>query len=369
MKITSIETFQRDAALSIVRVRTDDGHEGWGQTSTHSADVATPILHKLVAPYFLGKDPWDIDVLANEFVRSSYKFPSTFVLRALTGIDTAIWDLLGKATGQPVYKLLGGKARDSVPVYASSMRRETTAEWEVDRFSDEIAKHGFRCVKIKIGKVMGRDQDESAGRTEKFIPLVREVLGDDVDIHADANGCYSAPQAIRVGRVLEDYGYAHFEEPCPYQEIENTAKVAAALDMPVAGGEQDAVMEQFYRMITTGAVDIIQPDIGYIGGMARTRRVVHMAQAAGIPATPHCANQSLIQVFNLHLAMSSPVISQYQEWSIERELEDYAYGLYDPMPVIVDGNVTLSDAPGWGIDIDSDFLRSAERQVTELKNA
>ena len=362
MRIQSIETFQRDPQIAMVRIRTDDGQEGYGQVSPHGADLSTPILHKMVAPFFLGKDPWDIDVLAEEFVRKTYKFPSSLALRALCGIDTAIWDLLGKSAGQPVYKLLGGKARERVPVYASSMSREISPEDEGARLRDLVDRDGFRCVKVRIGQVNGRDGDASPGRTEKLIPTIREALGDDVDINADANGAFSVSKAIRIGRVLEEYGYHHFEEPVPYQQIENMAQVAAALDIPVAAGEQDAILEQIHRIIETRAVDIIQPDIGYIGGMARARRAVHMAEAAGIPCTPHCANLSLIQVFTLHLAMAFPSISQYQEWSIEDD--PWARELYHPIPVVVDGDVEVSNSPGWGIELNPDFLRQAERHTT-----
>lgn len=362
MRIREIETFQRDPQIAMVRVRTDEGLEGVGQVSPHGADLSVPLLHKMVAPFFLGRDPWDIDVLASQFVEKTYKFPSSLLLRALCGIDTAIWDLLGKASEQPVYKLLGGRARDRVPVYASSMRRDISPGAEGERLQALIDRNGFQAVKVRIGQVNGRDVDAAPGRTETLIPAIREALGDDVAINADANGAYSVSAAIRVGRMLEDYGYHHFEEPCPYQQIENTAEVARVLDIPVAGGEQDMVLEQVHRMITQRAVDIIQPDIGYLGGMARARRVVHMAEAAGIPCTPHCANLSLLQVFTLHLAMASPSISQFQEWSIEED--SWARDLYHPVPEVVNGAVAVSDAPGWGVEIDQHYLTGAERRVT-----
>lgn len=362
MKIASIETFLHDTDVAIVRVRTDDGAEGFGQVTRHRADIGAHVLHAMVAPYFLGADPWGVDVLVQEYVRATYKLPSTFVLRALSGIDTAIWDLLGQVTGQPVYNLLGGRAREAIPMYPSSMLRTISPEAEVERLGSLIEQQGFRAVKVRIGQVMGRDDDAAPGRTQRLIPLAREVLGPDVAINADANGAYSVSQAIRVGRMLEEYRYHHFEEPCPFQEVENTAQVAAALDIPVAGGEQDAVMEQIYRIVSTRSVDILQPDVSYIGGMARARRAVMMAEAAGMPCTPHCPNQSLLQVFTLHLATAFPGVSQYQEWGIEPVA--WARDLYDPVPQVVGGSVRLSGDPGWGVTVNPDFLRRADRQVT-----
>jgi L-alanine-DL-glutamate epimerase-like enolase superfamily enzyme len=362
MKIESIETFQRDDNLAIVRIRTDDGAEGIGQTSPYLANFSVPMIHSMVAPWFIGKDPWDVETLVDEFVRQKYKFYGTIFFRALCGIDTALWDLLGQVTGQPVYTLLGGRVRAKVPVYGSSMSRTITPEAEADRLQSLVESNGFRCFKIRIAEVMGQDVDAWPGRTERIIREVRERLGPDVDIHADANGGYSVSKAIRVGRMLEEYGYSHYEEPCPFPQIENTAQVAAALDIAVAGGEQDNSLEQFQRIISSHAVDIIQPDIGYIGGMSRARKVAMMAEAAGIPCTPHCANLSLLQVFTLHLAASMPAVSQFQEWSIEDTA--WTRGVYEPIPEVVDGSVTMTDGPGWGIQIERSFLNNADHRIT-----
>lgn len=362
MKIDSIETHHIDDNLALVRVRTDDGAEGWGQTSPYLAQQTAPLIHSSIAPWFIGRNPWDVEADIEEFARREYKFYGTQMWRAMCGIDTAIWDLLGKVTGQPVYRLIGGAVRTAIPVYGSSMSRRISPEAEADRMVALREDKGFRGFKIRIGEVMGRDVDVYPGRTEQIIRTVRERLGDDVVLHADANGGYSVSEAIRVGRILEGHGYGHFEEPCPYPLIENTAAVAAALDIPVAGGEQDQLPEHFYRMITSRAVDIIQPDIGYVGGISRARRVTSLALSAGIPATPHCANASMLQVFTLHLAASQPAVSQLQEWSIEDKA--WTHGVYTGLPDVVDGLVHLGDAPGWGVEIDPDFLAAARRNET-----
>jgi L-alanine-DL-glutamate epimerase-like enolase superfamily enzyme len=363
MKIASIETFLADQ-FAIVRIRTDDGAEGVGQTSPYRAGITVHVLHDMVAPHFLGEDPWDLEALVERCIRREYKFPSSFLYRALCGVDTALWDLLGKVTGQPVYKLLGGGVRDAVPMYASSMSRSITPEVEAERLLRLREEQGFRCAKIRIGDVMARDRDAAPGRTEKIIPHIRAAMGDDFDINADANSGFTVSRAIRVGRLLEDNGYFHFEEPCPYPELESSAQVAAALDIPVAGGEQDNSLVQFRRMLAMRAVDIVQPDIGYLGGVARARRVARMAEDAGIPCTPHCANQSMLQLFTLHLAASMPACHQYHEWSIEDV--PWARGVYEPMLKVVDGSVAVPTTPGWGVEIQPELLRTTERQVSTL---
>ncbi|GHJ39219.1 mandelate racemase/muconate lactonizing enzyme family protein [Streptomyces sp. TS71-3] len=363
MRITAIETLLR-GPLAAVRVHTDDGLTGIGQTAPYEAATSVGVLHTMVAPLFLGRDPWDVEALVDACVRHHYKFSGGFLLRALAGVDTALWDVLGKAAGRPVSQLLGGHARASVPMYASSMRRDITPEAEGERLAEAIAERGFRAVKIRVGEAMGRDRDAAPRRTERIVPHLRDALGDDVDLSADANGGYSAGRAIRVGRMLEEHGYFHFEEPCPFPDIEQTARVAAALDIPVSGGEQDTSLAQFHRMISTGAVDIVQPDIGYLGGVSRARKVAVLAEAAGIPCTPHCANDSLLQVFSLHLAAAQPACSQYQEWSIENT--PWTQGVYAPLLKVADGEVAAPTAPGWGIVLDPDFVRAAECRRSAL---
>jgi L-alanine-DL-glutamate epimerase-like enolase superfamily enzyme len=337
---------------------------GIGQTAPYEAAVTADVLHTLVAPYFVGRAVWDIEAVVDSFLRQMYKFPSSFILRAIAGIDTAAWDALGVVTGQPVAKLIGGQARDSVPMYASSMLRSITPEAEAERMVRLVEEQGFGAVKIRVGEAMGRDQDAAPGRTERIIPLMRATLGTGIDISADANGGYSPGQAVRVGRALEEHGYFHFEEPVAFTDIDQMTRLAQTLDIAVSGGEQDTSIPQFQRLLSSGAVDIIQPDIGYIGGIGRARQVALMADAHGIPCTAHCANDSLLQVFSLHLATAMPSCYQRQEWSVE--CTDWTQGVYEPMLTVRDGAVAAPTAPGWGIELLPEFIRQAEVRVTTM---
>ncbi|NJO81585.1 MAG: mandelate racemase/muconate lactonizing enzyme family protein [Blastochloris sp.] len=362
MHITHIETLLHSDKVAVVRVATDTGDEGIGQTACHGADLTVAVLHKLIAPIFLGANPWDLGALVDWAMRMNYKYNGTFKCRALCGVETAVWDLLGKLTGQPVYRLLGGAMRERVPMYASSLSRTITPEQEAERMAAAVERFGFRCVKIKIGGRMSRDADAWPGRTEQIIPLMREALGPDIAISADANSSYSPAKAIQVGRLLERHNYFHFEEPCPYDEPENTKLVADALDIPVAGGEQDWDLRAFKRMIDTRTIDIVQLDVGYIGGVTRARRVAELADLAGIVCTPHCANQSLLQVFTLHLAAAMPACAHYQEYRIDDDTP-WAQAIYTPLPLVVDGHIPLPTAPGWGVELQPAFVRQA---ITEI---
>ena len=364
MKITHIETLLWEQ-VAVVRVQADNGAEGIGQTSPFQAPITVETLHRMVAPVFLGQSPWNVTALVDECLRRNYKFTGTFQYRALCGVETALWDLLGQVTDQPVYNLLGGKVRDHYPVYASSMDRDISPEDEARRVSDARDRHGFRAAKIRVASPMGRDVDAAPGRSEQIIRVMREALGPDFDLMADANSGLSAHRAIAIGRLMEQHGYYFFEEPCNFMDLDSTAQVSAALDIPVSGGEQDNSLHQFARMINERVVDIVQPDIGYIGGVGRAKQVADMAHRAGIPCTPHCANQSMLQVFAAHVIASSPACYQYQEYRLGGHLH-WAQELYEPVLEVVNGEITVPDAPGWGIRLLPQFLNRAESRITEV---
>jgi L-alanine-DL-glutamate epimerase-like enolase superfamily enzyme len=315
MKVKSIETFTR-GQLGLVRVRTDDGAEGWGQLSPFNADISAIVLHRQVAPHVLGGDALDLDGLADRVMEGTYKFPGTYVCRALTGVDTALWDLRGKLEGKSVCRLLGGQPRP-FPVYGSSMRRDIRPEDEAERLARLRDRYDYRAFKIRIGKVCGHDQDEWPGRTEALVPAVRKAVGSDVSLLVDANSCYTPAKAVSVAQMLQEQSVCHLEEPCPYWELEWTAEVTAAVDVPVAGGEQDYHLPQWRRIIDMHAVDIIQPDICYIGGLTRALHVARWAAEAGLPCVPHSANLSLVTVFTLHMMGAIPNAGPHIEFSIE----------------------------------------------------
>jgi L-alanine-DL-glutamate epimerase-like enolase superfamily enzyme len=295
-----------------------------------------------------------------------HKFPGSYICRALCGLDTALWDLKGKLEGRSVCELLGGTPRP-FPVYASSMRRDITPDDEADRLARLKDKHGYNAFKFRVGRECGHDQDEWPGRTEAVVPVVRKALGDDVRLLVDGNSCYSPKKAIEVGRMLEDNGVIHFEEPCPYWELDWTREVTQALSLDVTGGEQDNYLPFWRHMIASKAVDVVQPDVCYVGGLTRALVVARMAQEAGLPCTPHSANLSLVTVFTLHMMGAIPNAGPYVEFSIEPDAEYYPWqtGLYAPALVAVDGKVQIPQGPGWGVEINPQWLAAAAYQVSE----
>lgn len=368
MKIKSIETFSTQD-VGLVRVRADDGAEGWGQVSTYNADISATVLHRQVAPHALGRDISELSLLGaliDRIYEKEYKFPGSYMCRALGGLDTAIWDLHGKVQGKSVCELLGGTPRP-IRAYASSMKRDITPKAEAERFLRLRDAHGYDAFKFRVGAECGHNQDEWPGRTEEIIPTIRTALGEGVDLLADGNSCYRPERAIEVGRLLETHGIRHFEEPCPYWRLDWTKQVTDALDLDVTGGEQDNSLAMWQHMIDARIVDVVQPDICYLGGMDRTLRVVKMAQAAGLPCTPHSANLSLVTIFTLHLMGAIENAGPYVEFSIEEaDYYPWQYGIYSDYPVARDGKVQIPEGPGWGVDINPQWIARAAYQISQL---
>lgn len=367
MKIKRIETFS-NLYVGFTRVTAEDGSQGWGQVSTYHSDISALILHRQVAPYALGHDIHDMAGLMALVPEKEHKFPGSHMYRAMGGVETAVWDLLGKLQDKPVCELLGGHAK-TLRAYASSMKRDITPKDEARRMQELQERDGFTAFKFRVGAEYGRDQDEWEGRTEEIVPTLRKALGDQAELMVDANSCYSPARAIQVGRILEANGVAHFEEPCPYWELDQTREVREALSLDVTGGEQDCYLPMWKHMIESKVVDIVQPDICYMGGMLRSMQVAQMAHAAGLPCTPHSANWSLVTLFTMHLLCAIPNPGKYLEFSIEGE--DYypwQEGLFVQSPYkIKEGHILLPEGPGWGVEINPDWLSRATYQVSEVK--
>ncbi len=366
MKLTKLETFSTPA-VAFVRATSETGAQGWGQMSTYNADITTQVFHRQVAPYALGTNALDFEGTIQTIFEREHKFPGSYLRRAQAGLDTALWDLRGKVEGKPVATLLGGSP-GRVRANASSMRRDILPEDEAKRFQHLRDTYGFTAFKWRVGAECGHDQDEWPGRTPSVIQGVAKALGDGIDMLVDGNSCYSPKRAIEVGLMLQDNGIGHFEEPCPYWLPDQTAQVRAALSLDVAGGEQDCEYSSWQLMFDRGAVDIAQPDIMYVGGLHRTLEVCRMAARHGLPVTPHAANLSLVTLCTMHLLRAIPNPGKYLEFSIEGlDYYPWQHGLFSNDPYrIEDGHATVTDAPGWGVDINPDWLAKAAYHCSHL---
>jgi len=212
---------------------------------------------------------------------------------------------------------------------------------------------GINAVKFKVGGRMSNNADSIPGRTEALIPLVRERLGPDVAIHADSNGSYDPPKAIEVGKLLEKINAVFFEEPCPFDHLEDTRTVADALEIPVAGGEQESSERRFRWMIANDAVQVVQPDLHYYGGFIRAARVARMADYAGMPVTLHLSGEGTGYADMLHFCSFTPNTGPYQEY--KRGVEDSGKW-FDPPLKLRDGKISVPQGPGLGTSINRQFI-------------
>ena len=355
--VDSLRLLRKDGE-HFVHVRSRDGAEGASVVNPPRADYLDKILKQLVMPFFVGKDARDLEDLLWELYRwkDNYKLYGLAFWCPQAWVELAILDMLGRIAGRPLGALLGDVVRQEVPFYVASGRRDTTPEAEVEHLRSLVEQSGAKALKFRVGGRMSRNADAMPGRTEKLIPLVRKAFGDAIDIHADANSSYDPPQAIRVGRMLEEARAVYFEEPCPFDHLEDTRVVADALGIPVAGGEQESSDWRFRWMIANRGVDIVQPDLHYYGGMIRSVRVARMAALAKMPTTVHISG-GFGFVYMLHFASCVPEVGRYQEYKLGTE----KYGAwFDPEVRVKDGRMSVPTGPGAGIRDLAGLLKGAE---------
>jgi L-alanine-DL-glutamate epimerase-like enolase superfamily enzyme len=363
VKIASIELFRFEAAdddYYLVRARSSDGAEGFSFPNSRAAYLY-PIFNRLVAPYFIDKDARELEALIHGVYRhrSNYKLQGLALWCPVAWVEFALLDMLGRILRKPVGELFGGVIRRRIPAYVASGSRDTTPEQEAEKLTRLVAETGCHAVKFKVGGRMSNNADSIPGRTEALIPLVRKVLGPDITIQADANSSYDPPKAIQIGRMLEEIDAHMFEEPCPFDHLEDTKKVADALTINVAGGEQESSQRRFRWMIANNAVQIVQPDLHYYGGFIRSMRVARMAAAADIHITLHISG-GLGYSQMIHFASCAPNMGRFQEYEGGvRETGSW----FDPPIVFKDGALTVPTAPGFGITAAPDLLKNARKII------
>ncbi len=358
IKIRSVEVLKSPRDY-LVRVRATDGTEGIAAGSGNRLDDLYPFLVNRVAPFFVGKDAAALESLLVELYRhgSNYKYQGLALWCSVAVVEMAILDLLGKVSGRSFGQLFGGIVRTEVPVYRASGNRGNRAEEEVDYLASLLDETGGDAVKFRLGGRMSQNVDSLPGRSEALIRLARERLGDRVTLYADANSSYDVPNSIRVGRLMEDYEYEFFEEPCPFDHLWETKEVADALDIPVAGGEQEFSERRFIWTIANHGVDVVQPDLHYYGGFIRSIKVARMAEAANLPCTPHMSGAGLGYLYVVHFASCVKDPGAHQEYKGRSAI---------PMTsstsslVCEEGKITVPTGPGLGVEIDSDFLKGCE---------
>jgi L-alanine-DL-glutamate epimerase-like enolase superfamily enzyme len=341
----------------LVRVRSRDGATGLAVGHPDVLETTWPILTRRVAPFFVGKDARDLEALVDGvyLANSNYKWQGLAFWVPVASVEFAVLDLLGQVARRPLGDLLGGVRQREIAVYRASGNRGNSPEAELAYLQQLVAETGARAIKFRLGARMRYD-DASTRRDLALIPLTRKAFGDAMAIHADANGSYDIPTALRIGKVMQDHGLAFLEEPVPFDSYDETKVIADALTIPVAGGEQEGSLRRFRWMVEHRGVDVVQPDLFYFGGFIRSMRVARMAAAAGMPCTPHMSDGGLGYLYVAHYASCVSNAGPFQEYK----------GRDDSLPVssetsslqCVNGRLTVPSGPGLGVTIDPGFVRS-----------
>lgn len=342
--------------MTLVEVTTENGLRGYGEAKAavgsagSCASLVTTIRHEL-RPMLIGQDARHITRLWERMyngTRAHYAlargrgFPVLgrrgLTIAAMSGVDMALWDVLGKSLGVPVAQLLGGACRDAMPAYASG-------GWaDADHIGEQLAgyvAHGFKAVKMRVG-VMDGDVPASVAR----VRAARDHLGPDVKIMVDAHGTFSVPEARRFCRAVEDCGLYWFEEPINADNRRGTAQVRAATSIPIAAGESEFTRFDIRDLIDAEAIDVVQPDTAIIGGVTETMRVAHLAHTYGLELAPHLWGSALSFMAGLHVAFASPAAT-ILEFSLGAN--PMLHDLVEETIAAEDGMMAAPQRPGLGL--------------------
>jgi D-arabinonate dehydratase/D-galactarolactone cycloisomerase len=343
----------------LVRVETDEGITGIGECMTRVAPYAmASIVEEILKPVVIGNDPLDYELIWDKMFSTMRQrgHSKGFMIEAISGVDIAVWDIMGKAFNKPIYTLLGGKFRDKIKVYASSIRFKSPKD-AVEEVSHLIKR--FKSIKLKIGR--GIENDLAT------IKSLRDAFGDELQIMVDANSGYTVNSALKLGRKLEKMEVEWFEEPIPPDNLDGYVELAHTLDIPIAAGESEFTRFGFRDLITRRGVDIIQPNVGRAGGFTEVKRILTLASTYGLSYAPHTGSSAApIMVAELHLATYAPnfLIYEYMHnaWSTEqpnplkKEIVNEDYEKFD-------GDFLLAPAGvGLGITINNEYKKYIARQ-------
>ena len=354
--------FMPERNLLLVQVATDDGRVGIGEAAAFGGSlesVEAVVLHDL-RPSLVGEDPFTVERLWSRMARRSHQRGSRgLLLMAISGVDIALWDLIGQATGTPLYRLLGGY-RDTLDCYASAgFYAGGKGPAQLAEEVGGYAARGFRTVKIKVGRnpeVMLNPlpdmwaSDYATVSLEEDVERVRaarRAIGPRTRLAIDANNAWTPAVALRFMRLVADEDVCWLEEPVATEDVAGSAEVARALEVPVAGYETETGLAGFRELVARRAVDIVQPDVTWTGGITETRKVAALAQAHGLPVVPHVFSSAVATIANMHLIAALPNAGLLEFDQNPNPLRSDLFE--EPIEVSPEGTVRLPDRPGLGV--------------------
>ncbi|HZY72190.1 MAG TPA: mandelate racemase/muconate lactonizing enzyme family protein [Edaphobacter sp.] len=355
--IESLELLHYEKSY-LCRVRSKDGAEGISISNSQQMRVLYPILVKRMQPFFIGKDVRDLESLLEEVTvyQSNYKATGLAIWVPLATIEFAILDMLGRIAGKSIGLLISDRIYNpNIAVYQANGERYISAEETIEHLKRDVAISKAKAIKFKLGGRMSHPETP-VGRSKKLIRLARETFGDEMYISADANGSYNAAEAISIGKLMQEYKYAFFEEPVPFDWYEETKQVADALQIPIAGGEQEPSTHNFRWLIANNGLAITQQDMFYFGGMVRCMRVARMAHAMGKRTIPHISSTGLGYVYMMHFISAIPNSGPYHEFKEFNNTLPYKCDT-STLRSNPGGVIKVPTGPGLGLDVDPDYVK------------
>ncbi|MFC2090511.1 enolase C-terminal domain-like protein [Bacteroidota bacterium] len=357
--IESLELLMKGNS-TICRVRSKDGVEGVSIGHPFIARNSYPMFKNLLKNKFLGKDARDLDKLIFNAAEGPIKNQGIPLCVQIACIEFAILDMLGIIADKPVGRLIGELENPEIGIYLGHRLREFRTlepEESLALMQEDNEGIGSKAIKIRAGRGdnLGLNNENAPGRTEKLIRMAREFFGDDMLLMNDGNGTYDVKEAIRIGHILEEYNYYWYEEPVPWTWYEEQKQIAQALNITMAGGEEEFSERVFRWLIGNCAFEVIMPDLFYNGGMIRSMKVARMAAAAGIRTSPHISGGGLGFLYLLHMVSACPNADLYHEFKTFRSppIESKA-GPFE----CIDGKIKAPEGSGLGIIIDPDYIKT-----------
>jgi galactonate dehydratase len=355
MKIVRLESYLTNAGLRnylFIRLVTDTGLTGLGEASLEwQEQTVQTVLHEWVEDRILGEDPFDIERVIGHMIRDQYQGGAT-VMTAISGVEIAFWDLIGKACGQPVYRLLGGRCHDRLRSYANGWYGGASAPDEYARKAKEAIARGYGGLKFDpFGTAWKEMSGQEMDDVEAIVAAVRSAVGDRNDLMIEAHGRFSVGCAIEMGRRLAPYRPAWYEEPVTPNSIELLKEVKAALPIPIAAGERLYTLQDFYRFTAARAADIVQMDPAHCGGLLISKKIAAMAEAQDMLISPHCSVGPVALCAAIHLDWATPnalIQENFAEYDVP--WRDALVCGWNP---VRQGHMLLPDKPGLGLELDT----------------
>jgi galactonate dehydratase len=358
MKITRLETFLAGAGLRnylFVRLSTDTGITGVGEATLEWQEKTVETLcHEWVEGRVLGRDPFDIEAVIGEMVRDQYQGGAT-VMTAISGVEIAMWDIVGKACGQPVYRLLGGRCHERLPAYANGWYGGAGTPAEFAERARAVVARGYGAMKFDpFGTAWKHASREEIDLAVAIVAAVRDAVGPKVELMIEFHGRLAADTAIDVIRRLEPLEPTWCEEPVAPESVDLLAEVKRSTRSPIAAGERLYTLAEFSRLVSLRAVHVVQPDIAHCGGILAAKKIAALAAVQDIRVAPHCSIGPVALAAALHFDLSTPnfmIQEAFGEFDVP--WRDSLVNGWNP---IRSGAFTLGDAPGLGLDIDVDAI-------------